>query len=167
MPTVDSVRDFTSHETYPSDVDLLEMFLNFPLDPKVQKHAGVDLTPYLPPKTASEGGKGIINWKRWNGTLMGLVCSPWIIIKCMIRAEDIVCGDPSDMFNTFHFNRVRMNLPGDPSYDPTLPWLSKVCVDSDGVTRLILISRPIVTTYDLADFRRTSAGRQQSASLSC
>jgi hypothetical protein len=34
--------------TYMGDIDIGEMFLNFMLHPRMQHHAGVDLTPFFP-----------------------------------------------------------------------------------------------------------------------
>ncbi len=31
-------------------------------------------------------------------------------------------GDPLDLNNPFHFDKVVLNLPGDPSYSPGKPW---------------------------------------------
>ena len=31
-----------------------------------------------------------------------------------------------DPTNVFHWDYVRLNLPGHDSYDPTLPWVSRV-----------------------------------------
>ena len=31
-----------------------------------------------------------------------------------------------DPDNLFRWYKIRINLPGDPSYSPTIPWMSKV-----------------------------------------
>jgi hypothetical protein len=40
--------------------------------------------------------------------------------------EEMMLGDQFEESNVFRWSRVRLNLPGSASYDPTLPWVSKV-----------------------------------------
>ena len=44
----------------------------------------------------------------------------------MTFAEEVILGDPRDKTNPFRWDRVRLNLPGQRGYDPSLPWVSKV-----------------------------------------
>ena len=41
-------------------------------------------------------------------------------------AEELVRGRPTDRHNPFFYDILRLNLPGDPTYDPTLPRVFKV-----------------------------------------
>jgi hypothetical protein len=46
-----------------------------------------------------------------------------------VWAEEIIKGDPLEKSNLLHRSRVRSNLPGEETYDPTLLWLSEVIVE--------------------------------------
>ena len=46
-------------------------------------------------------------------------------------AKEVVRGEPLDPNNIFRWDKVRLNLAGDPKYDLTKPWVSKVR-QSDG-----------------------------------
>ena len=68
------------------DIDLGEMFLNFPFDPKLQKFAGVDLTN-LKDKLQEAGinlGEAA-KWERlhmrWVRCLMGVRSSPYNAVR--------------------------------------------------------------------------------------
>ena len=50
-----------------ADIDIGEMFLNFPLDKDIQPYCGVDLKPYL---------SDIVKWVMWVRCAMGLKPSP-------------------------------------------------------------------------------------------
>ena len=41
-------------------------------------------------------------------------------------AEEIIRGNRLDPTNIFRWDRVRLNLPGSPAYDPAKPWVSKI-----------------------------------------
>jgi hypothetical protein len=44
----------------------------------------------------------------------------------MLVAEEVILGDRMDSQNSFRFDEVVVNLPGMPSYQPGLPWVSKL-----------------------------------------
>eukprot|EP00986_Skeletonema_menzelii_P007431 scaffold2926_cov176-Skeletonema_menzelii.AAC.1 len=50
-------------------------------------------------------------------------------LDMMIMAKFIAYGDRTDESNPFRWESVVLNLPGDPDYDPTLPWVMKVRKD--------------------------------------
>ena len=58
--------------------------------------------------------------------MMGLVLSPYAVIQGLLWARGVVRGDRSDSYNPFRWDKIRLNLPGDPSYPPKIPWMSKV-----------------------------------------
>ena len=96
------------------------MFLNFMLDPKIRPLAGVDLTLYI------YGGRVGTLWECWQRAAMGLTSSPYQACQGMAYLEEVIRGDPRDPNNIFRWDQVRLNLPGDPTYDPTKPWVSKI-----------------------------------------
>ena len=44
LPTVLSVLDCATHESWFGDIDAADMFLNYPLDLHLQPYAGVDIS---------------------------------------------------------------------------------------------------------------------------
>jgi hypothetical protein len=58
LPTVETLLDLLSSSSWMADLDMGEMFLNFPLDLKVQPYCGIDLKPYL-------GHTRGLAWKLW------------------------------------------------------------------------------------------------------
>jgi hypothetical protein len=127
LPTVDSTLRSIDFNTYLGDLDLGEMFLNFKLHPFVQPYAGVDLTAYISKdEVLKQEGPNAVCWERWSRCLMGFKPSPFNATRAFAWAEEIIRGDPTDVSNPLHWRRIRLNLPGEETYDPTLPWLSKV-----------------------------------------
>jgi hypothetical protein len=57
---------------------------------------------------------------------MGFKPSPFNATRAFAWAEEVIRGDPMDESNPLHWSKVRLNLPGEETYDLTLPWLSKV-----------------------------------------
>jgi hypothetical protein len=100
------------------DIDLGEMFLNFPLDVKVWPLEGVDLTPYF-------GTCNKLVWERWSRCLMGFTPSPYNAYRTFMWDEELIWGNPANKTSPFQWNDVKLNLPGDSFYDPTQPWVSK------------------------------------------
>ena len=62
----------------------------------------------------------------WVGLMMGLVLYPYAAIQGLLWASEVVRGDSSNPDKLFRWNKIRLNLPGDPSYSSTIPWMSKV-----------------------------------------
>ena len=112
LPTIDSVLRNASKESWYGDIDLGEMFLNYFLDEEVRKYAGVDV---------SKLGAGC--WERWERTLMGLRPSPYVCTQSFRWCEDCIRGDRREKDNIFHWDSVKLNLPGDQGYNPSLPWV--------------------------------------------
>ena len=111
--------------TFFVDADAGDFFLNFNLHPNVQRFAGVDFSLYL----VSDSHEKIHEvWKRAG---MGLKSSPYQAVQMMALAEEMIRGSKDDEDNPFRWDNVRMNLPGSPDYDPSLPWVAKIRV-SDG-----------------------------------
>lgn len=127
LPTIESHLRVVNPGTFMGDVDLGEMFLNFPLDEEVRKYAGVDLTKYFP--ELSEPGQTL--WLRWARCAMGLRTSPFSTVQALSWLEEIIFGDRRDPNNVFRWDKIETNLPGSADYDPSRPWVSKIR-NSDG-----------------------------------
>lgn len=121
LPTVDSILPMLEPGTWQADIDVGEMFYNFMLDPMIRPFCGVDVHPYL-----GESGAARLAWVHWCRCVMGLKPSPYGCGRMEGLAEEVIRGDHTNPGNLFHFDAIRLNLPGDPSYVPTLPCVSKV-----------------------------------------
>jgi hypothetical protein len=102
-----------------SDMDIGEMFLNFALHKSMQALCYVGLTQYFGGEDAF--GKPIMLWERWTRAAMGLKSSPYQAVQAMLVAKEVVRGDRKDPENAYRWDKVRMNLPGMPLYNPALP----------------------------------------------
>jgi len=105
---------------FQGDMDVGEMFLNFPLHPTLQPYAGVDIS-HVMDKTdsAPEWEKGRVRkWESWRRNFMGLKDSPVRSIQLMIKAKQIAYGRQYTPGNPFGWKLVWLNLPGSRDYDP-------------------------------------------------
>jgi hypothetical protein len=66
--------------TFMEDVDIVEMFLNFFLDPRIRWFAGVDFTKFYPEEL--DEIKKVI-WERWNRCAMGFRPCPFVTIQAL------------------------------------------------------------------------------------
>ena len=117
MPTILNVVDCATDASWYGDVDVGEMFLNFPLDINMRKFCGVDLS------WMQEDGKTL--WKCWNRMAMGMKPSPFMTIRLLMWMMEIVVGDRSERQNPFRWDYVVLNLPGTVTYDPSKPRVYK------------------------------------------
>jgi hypothetical protein len=92
------------------------------LDPAICPFCGVDIHPYLSNSTSPQ-----LSWVTWSRCVMGLKPSLYSCVQMQALAEEVIRGDHTNLNNPFHFDTVRLNLPGDTFYNPTpLPFVSKV-----------------------------------------
>ena len=117
LPDVDTLVDMVEECTWMADIDIGEMFLNFPLDKFLQPYCGVDFGPYLPE---------VESWLRWLRCAMGLKPSPYVAIRYLLLGSEIIRGWRKDPKNALRYDEVRLNLPGMANYNPRLPWVSKI-----------------------------------------
>ncbi len=68
---------------------------------------------------------------------MGLMTSPYICTKMLALADEMVKGDPSDLRNPFQWAVVQLNLPGDPTYSPQLPWVYRTREDGSFASEVV------------------------------
>ena len=127
LPTIDMTLRHVDESGWFGDIDLGEMFLNFPLDTKLQPYTGIDATELkkelekLDLMTVEQlESKGRL-FLRWERCLMGLRSSPYNACKAMGWADDIIRGSRFDKFNIFRWDRFILNLPGMKNYNPSLP----------------------------------------------
>ena len=64
---------------------------------------------------------------------MGTRPSPFNAVRSTHLAEEIVRGDNLDPRNPLRWNGICLNIPGNPNYNPSLSWVSKVWKEGDNV----------------------------------
>ena len=111
------------------DLDLGEMFLNFPLHPELRKFSGVDLTPF---KRDLEKELVGIDWPEkknryaiWTRDWMGFSPSPEWSCRYYYFAEEFIRGYEKSLSNPLRWDRVVLNLIGSKSFNPALPQVFK------------------------------------------
>jgi hypothetical protein len=131
LPTASSAGRLLTYSSFCVDLDLGEMFLNFPMDLRLRPYAGVDLTRLAPhfekgafdrEAVLDENGR---LYERWERLFMGMKPSPYNAVRYFYWAEEFARGNPVDSKNALRYDRVKLNLPGDPAFDPTLPLVMK------------------------------------------
>jgi hypothetical protein len=90
---------------------------------------------------------------------MGLKSSPYQAVQAMLVAKEVVRGDWKDPKNAYRWDEVRMNLLGMHSYDPGLPWVSKIRL-TDGT-----IAADLFVYVD--DARITGATKDDCCTATC
>ena len=120
IPSVDSLLATMKFDTWSADVDLGDMFLNYFLDRRLRAYAGVDVS-----KVIGKGKKCL----RWERCLMGLKSSPYVACRFFGISMELIKGNRADSKNAFRWSDVKLNLPSQESYDPTMPWVYKQRLD--------------------------------------
>jgi hypothetical protein len=67
LPTVESLLPSLTPGAWQRDIDIVEMFYNYSLDPAIQSYCGVDVHPYL-----STTNEPRLAWMYWVRCVMGL-----------------------------------------------------------------------------------------------
>lgn len=130
LPTVDCLVRALQPGYSMADNDVGEMFHNFMLHRDVRKYCGLDLSLYFLNQPGVQYDKGGKLWERWNRLAMGLRSSPYCAIQGMLMAKEVILGDQYDQANNvFHWQSVRLNLPGDEEYKPSEAWVTKTRAD--------------------------------------
>jgi hypothetical protein len=132
FPTVDLLVRALDKDSWMTDRDVGDMFLNFQLHRSVVPFTGVDLS--LLYDGSEELGP---RWAVWDRNLIGFAASTYNSIKMALIAEEICKGDCHDErvgldgkeLNPFQWKRIRLNLLGTKEYDPCLSRISKIQAD--------------------------------------
>ena len=130
LGNVTSMLRTVESRTWSADNNFGEMFLNLWLHPDLRTYTGIDITDLFPEELKERFGQTRL-WEAWTRCAMGLTTSPYQATQNAQRVKRIIFGDKLDPKNVFGWVDVRLNLPGDTDYDPSVPWISKI--RSDGV----------------------------------
>jgi hypothetical protein len=125
IPHGSSATNAMSFETHLTDSDVGEMFPNFPMDPKLRPHAGVDLRLLSHCLNIYEAPISDEESESWERLFMGMAPSPYIAIRIYYVAEEFCRGPASAKDNPMGYDEERLNLPGSADYNPSLPRVMK------------------------------------------
>jgi hypothetical protein len=106
------------------DVDLGEFFHNFYLSPGLRSYSGVDWRQFKAAVGFDQLPAHEFN-TAFDRLWMGLRPSPFACVRNYYLAEEIVRGDRLDASNPLRWDRIILNLPGDPKFNPSLPRVFK------------------------------------------
>ena len=128
LPTLDTLVRGLDENSWMTDRDIGDMFLNFQLHASAIPFTGVQLsTLYSIPDEV--GLRSAV----WDRNLMGFGPSPYNSVKMALIVEEISKGDRRQSnkgcdgreLNPFQWETVKLNLPGSEGYDPCVSWISK------------------------------------------
>ena len=126
LPSSSSMTRLLSYGYKVVDIDLGEMFLNFPLHNCLKAFCGVDLTPFKRqifnqfPHLREQYQKGRLA-THWTRLCFGWRQSPELSENYYYLAEEFVRGDRLAIDNPLRWDEVILNLVGNSDFDPSLP----------------------------------------------
>ena len=131
LPTASTHLKMVDSDSWMADNDAGEFFLNWMMDEKVRELCGVDLSHFISQEEKVVlSSRSETHWvETWTRCAMGLRPSPYVCVKGMLLAKEIILGDQWHEKNVFRWNRVLLNLPGMLTYDSSLPWVCKLRED--------------------------------------
>ena len=112
LPTSITLTRILDPYSYQMDMDVGEMFLNFPLDVNLRKFCGVNL--------ANVGLDKLDGRYRWSVLWMGFRPSAFLATRYMAIAVEQSVGGPSEKGNPLGWDQIMLNLPGADEFNPTL-----------------------------------------------
>jgi hypothetical protein len=127
LPTARTALRSLDFNYFSVDMDLGDMFLNFPLHSTLQSYSGIDLTPLKEPLGITTPGPYHVHWTRcW----MGAKPSPFYAVSYYYLSEEFIRGDHLEKGNPLRWDSIQINIPGDPKYTANKPRVYKW--DDDG-----------------------------------
>jgi hypothetical protein len=129
LPTPSSAARVLGYGYYMADINLGEMFLNFPLPFVLRRFSGIDVSTFRADVNADKDlpNFGLLEraWAHWIRCWMGLKPSPYMAVHFYYLAEEFARGDRRASENSLRWDSVKLNLPGNPFYDPSQPRVMK------------------------------------------
>jgi hypothetical protein len=104
LPTVDATLRGIDAASFMSDIDLGEMFLNFPLDSKLRPYAGIDLSAFPVQRREYGNGSSDICWETWERWLIGFKPSPYNATRAFAWCEELIRGDGQEDENPLRWD---------------------------------------------------------------
>ena len=102
-------------------------FFNLPLHPDLRSFSGINIThtKSRPDKEGWDQDRTRV-WECWDKNFMGLTDSPYRYLQLLIHVKFIAHGERKDALKPFQWIHSKLNLKGDKSCTPKLPWVIKV-----------------------------------------
>jgi len=120
LPTAQSLARLLQPNTFQLDMDVGEMFHNFPLRRSARELCGVNLTNFDDLGLSLDERQ-----QRWTRLWFGFTSSPHGAVRFLSIAEEQARGDHLSPNNPFYWDRVILNLPCSDKFDPSMPWIYK------------------------------------------
>ena len=125
LPTPKSMTRSLGYNYKAVDIDLGEMFLNFPLDEKLIPYSGMDASPFREELSQMFQFKPDSHSKRLYLTCtrcwMGFRPSPELACRFYYLAEEFVRGNRLEKTNPLRWDSIVLNLMGNSNFNPALP----------------------------------------------
>jgi hypothetical protein len=137
LPTPKSATRVLNYNYCGVDLDLGEMFLNFPLPMLFRRLSGIGLSPIKDLLGYSHISNNEFQL-RWERCWMDFKPSPYYSTRFYYWAEEFARGNRRDKENPLRWDEARLNLPGDKAFDPTLPRVMKWDRDIDNIAGDVL-----------------------------
>jgi len=154
LPTPSTVLRQLSFSYWSADIDLGEMFLNFPLPEWLHSYLGIRISHLRSEIEKLPGQRPVTDLEAWGRCLMGFRPSPFIAIRFYYHAEEFIVGDRNEKNNPFRWDTVVENCPGSENFDPRLPWIYKLNNETNGIAGSL-------TTF-VDDGRATGSSSEQA-----
>jgi hypothetical protein len=128
LPAIDSLARAVGSDSWMTDKDIGDMFLNFQLHQDIKPFTGVDLTCLY--DGPGDPGPQVAVWDR---NLMGYAALPQNSIKMALVAKEVCKGNRCELgvwcdgkeLNPFQWRRIGLNLPGTKDCNPCVSWITK------------------------------------------
>ena len=133
LPTVPATLRAILPGFFQCDLDVRDQYLNYKLHKSMQEYSGVDVQGVrsLAAEDASWERPRPERWEHWERNWMGLRDLPYWSLQWQVRLKLVAYGDRRNPANPFHWDHVRLNLPGSPGYRADLPWVMKIRLDGN------------------------------------
>ena len=126
LPSSKTMVRHLSYDYQSVDIDIGEMFLNFPLHNSLWKYSAMDLTPFQSfllrdfPEKAKLLNKPRISGI-WSRLWFGFTSSPELSAMMYYLAEETIRGNHKNLKNPLRWDKVILNMVGGGNYDPSMP----------------------------------------------
>ncbi len=126
LPNTITATRLLTFSSFSVDLDLGEMFLNFPLDPLICPYAGVDLSPFGFQFREVASMVSPPHWERWECQFMGLRPSPVNSVRFYYWAEEFAWGSRNGMIKGSIYRGLRTTPLACLMYINGINWINKL-----------------------------------------
>jgi hypothetical protein len=164
LPTAKTASNLLNYNYCSVDVDLGEMFHNFPLPEVFRKYSGIDYTPYRDAINVESNPERPVH-ARWDRCWMGFRPSPYYAVRFYYWAEELARGDRLAPSNPLRWDEIRLNLPSSYTHNPTLPRVMKWDNLIDNIAGDVVAFVDDLRTSGVDEERAWAIGRRMAATF--